>query len=73
MNITKEIGEELGLVEFLSKTPEIQIYSNHNCFKYLWCDNRYVETSDVWKNIHYDSRSELKIGLINYLKSNCDI
>ena len=74
MNITESIGKEIGIgvSEFLSKTPEIQIYANTNSNRYQWRDGRYIDTCDVWGNEDYASRGEMKTALMEYLKSRGD-
>jgi len=69
MNITKELGEELGEVfsKKLREIPEIQIFANHFIFKYQWRDLRYKKTSDTFKNKNYNTRFELKMAMKRYL------
>lgn len=72
MNITESIAKEISLelVEFLRKTPEIQVYANIN--QYRWRDGRYTETADVWSNPSYNTRAEMRQVLKNYLESKGD-
>jgi hypothetical protein len=74
MNITESIRKELNneVSAYLNKTSEIQIYANTNIHKYQWCDNRFAETSNVWDNPNYDTRLELKRGLMEYIESKGD-
>ncbi len=75
MNITKSIGDELGVKvsHFLNKTPEIQIYANISIDRYQWRDGRYRETCDVWSNKNYKSRLDIGIFLCEYLINNGDL
>lgn len=74
MNITESIGKEIGVEvsNFLKKTPEIQIYANHNINRYQWMDGRFKETCDVWENEDHASRCEMKDVLMKHLKANGD-
>ena len=79
MNITEDIINELtqeGLVKAAIKiksTPEIQIYTNHNINRYQWRDSRFTETCDVLENCDYQTRGELKSGIVKYLQERNDI
>lgn len=72
MNITSEIGKEMGadVSRFLEKTPEIQVYANANLYKYQWRDGRFLTTSDVWKNKSYDTRAEMRNALMVHFKTH---
>lgn len=74
MNITESIAKEISfeLAEFLRKTPEIQVYANSNINKYQWRDGRFAETSDVWNNPSYDTRTEMRKALKTYLEQKGD-
>lgn len=71
MNITKEITEDMSadVKAILIKTPEIQIYANHNISKYQWRDSRHANTTNVWDNVSYDTRSEIIDAITKHLKS----
>lgn len=75
MNITESIAYEISfeVAEFLRKTPEIKVFANHNIHRYLWHDERFLETSDVWNNPIYDTRDEMRNALKIYLEYRGDI
>ena len=74
MNITESITNEISfeLAEFLRKTQIIQVYINSDINQYQWCDSRFKETSDVWGNQSYDTRTEMRIALKKHLELTGD-
>jgi len=70
--ITEEIAAEIGgeVGEKILAHEEIQIYADHDHFRYLWVDRRAPETSDVWRkeNNYFQTRQEVREALIQHLK-----
>jgi len=79
MNITTEIANELkekhgsNISDVILSNPEIQLYANHSLQRYQFCDRRFDEFSDVWKNKSFDGRIEFKTFILSHLKAVGDI
>lgn len=71
MNITKDIAKEIGgdFENIINSINEIEIYSDHDMFRYLWQDCRFENTSDVMRddNNKFKTRSELKEAIKEHL------
>ena len=76
-NITAEIAEEIGgnVPVLLAGIPEIQIYANHESFRYQWSDIRYKDTEDSWKNSDFNcsTDSEYDIMRVYAVSSNSEL